>query len=297
MSYSLQIKEQLFKDKPRKSCCQSAFLAGMLSDAAVTYDNDISVSFLLREASEWVRKQIVPKQEGTGSICERHYLGRTVFTVAASSPKGAEIASNAADLQRIESLFRCDTCSGSFLRGMFIACGNLSDPAKQNQLDFFFHGEDVAMAVSELLASHGLEPQILKRKNGYNVYLKRKNDIQDFLLLVGCGSVAYGLIDTQFEQELKNREQRATNCVARNIESSIRASSSIRSAITYLTDVDLIRQLPEELVETANLRMEYPDLNLAELAAVHKPPLTKSGLNHRLSKIEVYAKKRGWKKQ
>jgi DNA-binding protein WhiA len=43
--------------------------------------------------------------------------------------------------------------------------------------------------------------------------------------------------------------------------------------------------LADELRETARLRLANPDANLLELAALHNPPITKSGLNHRLQKI------------
>ena len=43
--------------------------------------------------------------------------------------------------------------------------------------------------------------------------------------------------------------------------------------------------LPDELFETAKLRLENPSMSLAELARSHEPPISKSGLNHRLSKI------------
>jgi len=43
--------------------------------------------------------------------------------------------------------------------------------------------------------------------------------------------------------------------------------------------------------QTAMLRYEHPDLPLKDLAVLHNPPLTKSGLNHRLRKIVDFAAK------
>ena len=41
----------------------------------------------------------------------------------------------------------------------------------------------------------------------------------------------------------------------------------------------------EKLRQTAALRMENPELSLAELAAIAEPPVTKSCLNHRLRRL------------
>ena len=42
--------------------------------------------------------------------------------------------------------------------------------------------------------------------------------------------------------------------------------------------------------ETLDLRMAFPDATLSELAGKHDPPITKSGVNHRLKKLTEFAK-------
>ena len=44
-------------------------------------------------------------------------------------------------------------------------------------------------------------------------------------------------------------------------------------------------ELPESLKETAELRVQYPDFSLKELGQMMKPPVGKSGVNHRLKKL------------
>ena len=64
------------------------------------------------------------------------------------------------------------------------------------------------------------------------------------------------------------------------------ASERQISIISQLTELDLLGNLPEELVLTAKMRLEFPDLPLSLLAAKMTPSVTKSGLSHRLKKIE-----------
>ena len=58
------------------------------------------------------------------------------------------------------------------------------------------------------------------------------------------------------------------------------------SIISRLEETKLLSSLPEELEETAKLKLRYPDLPLSALAAQMTPAISKSGLSHRLKKIE-----------
>ena len=49
--------------------------------------------------------------------------------------------------------------------------------------------------------------------------------------------------------------------------------------------------MPENLQEIARLRLEYEDMTLKELGEMLNPPIGKSGVNHRLRKIEEIANK------
>ena len=57
------------------------------------------------------------------------------------------------------------------------------------------------------------------------------------------------------------------------------------AAIEKLTVTGMLAQLPDALRLTARLRAENPDATLEELRVLHDPPITKSGLNHRLRKL------------
>ena len=51
-----------------------------------------------------------------------------------------------------------------------------------------------------------------------------------------------------------------------------------------------LSSLPEKLLQVAILRLENPEASLLELAELVNPPLKKSGVNHRLKKIEEIAR-------
>ena len=50
-----------------------------------------------------------------------------------------------------------------------------------------------------------------------------------------------------------------------------------------------LNYLSKPLREMAQARLDNPDLSLSELAASFDPPLSKSGANHRLKRLEEIA--------
>ena len=91
--------------------------------------------------------------------------------------------------------------------------------------------------------------------------------------------------NSYIEKDIRNLENRATNCVARNISKSVDASMKQIDAIKALISSGKILSLPEELRYTAELRLENPSASLFELAHMHEPPISKSGLNRRLTRL------------
>jgi len=62
-------------------------------------------------------------------------------------------------------------------------------------------------------------------------------------------------------------------------------------SIKYIIKTMGLEYLPDNLREIAELRIEYDDLSLKELGEMLESPLGKSGVNHRLKKIEEIADK------
>ena len=59
--------------------------------------------------------------------------------------------------------------------------------------------------------------------------------------------------------------------------------------IRFLEEQDALSTLPEVLQQAAAKRMQYPDLSLTALCGCFEPPVSKSGLSHRMKKLEALA--------
>ena len=102
---------------------------------------------------------------------------------------------------------------------------------------------------------------------------------------MGSQSKVFSIINSRIAREIRNNENRATNCVTKNIEKSISAATRQMEAIGALMERGKLEALPEGLRVSAMVRYRNPDATLDELVAIHEPPISKSGLNHRLAKL------------
>ena len=109
--------------------------------------------------------------------------------------------------------------------------------------------------------------------------------ISDILYFLGAVGPSFEYANAGIEKEIRNNENRATNCVTKNIYKSVSASKKQIDAIEKLIATHKFDALPEELKQTALIRLENEEASLMELALMHNPPISKSGLNHRLKKI------------
>jgi len=96
--------------------------------------------------------------------------------------------------------------------------------------------------------------------------------------------------DAFIRKELRNNANRAVNCDSANMERAVIAASRQTQAIGRLIAAKGEQSLSRALLETAKLRLAYPEVSLEELGRLCDPPVGKSGVNHRLRKLEQMAK-------
>ncbi len=180
-------------------------------------------------------------------------------------------------------------CEAAFVRGAFLACGQMSDPEKSYRVDFPVKSEALAQELRDILSKHSVSANISTRGNGFVVYIKRSEMIINLLALMGASMRSLELIETTIMKEANNKTNRVFNCDGANIKKTIEASIKQRTAIEYLEKREMLSSLPDELIAAAKLRIEYPESSLKDLCKNSPEPITVSGLNHRLKKIiEIY---------
>jgi len=180
---------------------------------------------------------------------------------------------------------KCEKCLKEFIAAAFLKCGSMTDPEKQNHLDFSFSRECDADAVSSALESIGLVPKRSKRREKFIVYFKDNDTISDLLAYMGATKAAFDVMNSKIVKEIRNNANRLVNCDTANIEKAISASQKYVDAIDFIRLHGGLEALPAELYEAADLRITLPQASLSELASKCNPPITKSGMKHRLEKL------------
>ena len=145
------------------------------------------------------------------------------------------------------------------------------------------------MAVQEAAAEAELDFRPTLRKGRHILYLKDSTAIEDFLVSIGAQNAAFDVMNTKIMNDFRNSVNRQVNCDTANIKKQLATSQKYIEAIRWLMETGKLEILPEELRTTAKLRMENDQLSLSDLAKLTNPPVTKSGMKHRLEKILSFA--------
>jgi DNA-binding protein WhiA len=189
------------------------------------------------------------------------------------------------------NLVKGQCCRASFLRGAFLAGGSMTDPQKKSyHLELVTQNEEFAGGLVYLMNLSGLKAKIGRRKSHYVVYLKESESTIRFLSLIQAHAAVLRLEEVRVIRGLRGEVNRRVNCETANLEKTLNAAWEQVEVINQLIARVGLNILPVSLRRTAELRLEYPEATLKELGEYHRPPISKSAVNHRLRMIREYVK-------
>ena len=302
MSFSLEVKKELSEIRMKKYCCRRAFLCGLLSDAKIAKtENECTIRMVsaFSELADIVCGMVKNVCHTNASVHVVRKMNRDYYEVSFAD----DSMGKALEDMELGTIWNtreppCENCKKCFIRGAFVANGTVSEPLSGYHLEFRYKNAKRARMLYQMLSEEIEEPGIVNRKNAVGLYYKNSSAVEAVLGFLGSVRCVFDFINGKIERELRNSVNRGTNCVAGNIAKSVTAAQKQIAVISALEADGRLSMLPDELFETARQRLEYSTLSLAELAQVHVPPISKSGLSHRLQKIMDFAaegQKRGQK--
>lgn len=182
-------------------------------------------------------------------------------------------------------------CKRAYMRGAFISRGSVNDPKTSSyHLEIFNLDQEHNYLLCGLLNEFDLNARELQRRNGYIVYIKEAEKITDFLSNIGAYNGLFKFEDVRILRDMRNSVNRIVNCETANLNKTISASVRQVESIKKIRDVAGLDVLPVKLREMASTRLENPEVSLKELGELlPSGKLSKSGVNHRLKKIEEIA--------
>lgn len=312
MTFSTQTKDELAHIFPQKRCCQLAELSALIRlDGTITISSQHKVGLNVTTENAAVARKLfrlakqVYNMDTEVRVLRRMRLRKkNLYCVRFNQqflPKEANkhqffkeiglLGEDGAVIPDIKkSLVKKLCCKRSYLRGVFLGAGSVNSPESNYHLEIITNSMEFAQAVAELINEfQGLNAKISNRKKWNIVYLKESEQIVSFLNIIGAHQALLSFENIRIVKGMRNQVNRLVNCETANLNKTVNASIKQVENIKLIERTIGIDKLTPRLQEIAELRLNDPDVSLKELGEMMMPPISKSGVNHRMRKIEHLA--------
>ena len=182
-----------------------------------------------------------------------------------------------------------ECCKRAFIRGAFLASGSVSDPVKTYHFEIVCLSEAKAKQLQMIMETFNINARVIKRRKYFVVYVKDSSQVVDLLNIMGAYNALMDMENVRIVKDMRNNVNRKVNCETANINKTVSAAVKQIEDIRFIQMSSAFDELPESLQEMAELRVRYPEATLAELGQLLDTPVDKSGVNHRLKKISLFA--------
>ena len=186
----------------------------------------------------------------------------------------------------------------AYLTGAFLAGGSVNNPASRSyHLEICVKDEGFAKFLLKIWSKYQPHPfscKLSKRRNQFVLYLKRGDEISDFLVLMGAKDQCLAFEDVRISRDFSSIGNRLSNLDTANYGRVVLASKRQIEEINYLFDKEGKENISNpKLLALMELRVKNPDASLDELSKLLSEELnteiSKSNVNHLLRYVHTHA--------
>jgi DNA-binding transcriptional regulator WhiA len=286
-TYSGDAKDEIARVRFERACCPASFVRGLSRFSSTGASPRIVVTErgAIARAALSASKTAGIRATATQGRTTR-LRGRTVYTIVADAPLAAATHPPGRSC-----------CRRAWLRGAFLACGSVTDPAGSYHLEFFCRDDSAARGLCETLAAFGIDAAMSRRRGRPLAYVKGVDAVADILGQMGASQAVFALDNLRAVRQTKNVIRRVVNSESANAARAAASSARHReAALRAIKNVGL-GNLGAALAQAAQLRIAHPELTLAELADRARPRVTKSTMSYRMRALERIGKDRMLKRR
>lgn len=310
MSFSQVAKNELCRLPIQDSCCQVAELSGIMKmSGTINIGSRAGLGFRMATENPAIARRaftLIKKLYGKHTeimVKKNNSLKKNNIYILSLTPEiGAkDILISEGILKESKegalgfinkispNIIKNNCCKMAYLRGAFLGAGSISNPEKTYHMEFVTSTLEQAEDLMKLINSFSPNAKVIQRKNSFVVYLKEGNQIIDILSIIGAHTALLEFENVRIYKEVRNNVNRLVNCETANLNKTVDAAVRQVESIKFIKEKCGLRKLSPSLREVAELRLNYPDISLKEMGEMLTPPIGKSGVNHRLRKIEKIA--------
>lgn len=187
-----------------------------------------------------------------------------------------------------------DCCAKAYLGALFLARGSINRPQSTSyHLEMSFDLLSQAEFVLKQLKRFNIEGKIMKRRKQSVVYVKKADQIADFLKVLNTHTALYKFEDVRVQRDYLYNMNRVLNCDAYNYRKSQASAQKDLEIIERLLKKMHLNELDDKIREVVELRIKHPESGLKELCELYAQhygkSISKSGLRHRFLKMKELA--------
>ena len=192
-----------------------------------------------------------------------------------------------------------DTLAG-YITGAFLASGSVTSPKSSNyHLEIVVDHEKLAERIKKMIegfAKAAFNPRVTKRRDKFIVYLKKSDQISEFLIFIGASNASLEYESVRIDRDMQNSTNRMFICDNANYQKTLRSSEEQIENIRIVKKYYDAKVLDNpKLMALMELRLNNEDANLQELADLlteamkSKKPISKGNINHLFIKLKKLA--------
>ncbi|MFZ5632824.1 MAG: DNA-binding protein WhiA [Bacillota bacterium] len=306
MSFSAQTKDELARLADTRNCCKMAELAALFRmDGSIQISGKRVYINIVNENAAVARKIFSLIRELFGAPAEvlvqrknklrknniylvrvppQQMTGEILLTLGLVDEDGRLLKKVKKDF------FKNECCRRAYLRGVFLGGGSVNNPGGTYHLEIITNNEDHARDIRRIFRRFKLDAKINTRKNWFVVYLKESEQIVTCLNIMGAHSALLDFENKRIIKDMRNQVNRLVNCETANLNKTVNAAVQQLESIRLVKAAVGLDKLPPPLRQVAEARINNPGASLRELGEMLDPKVGKSGVSHRMRKIEEIAK-------
>lgn len=305
MSFASDVRSELTKIEA-DDCCIKAELYGIIKYKSTLKLSQAGLGFEMITTSNVVARRIVQLfkkiyQSNIDIVAIKRtkldYKTKYVLTMNENSLdilKDLKIMNDDYSLseQINYDILKRDCCKNALVRGLFLVQGSVNNPDTGNyHLEVILNNIEDVIYIKEILAEVNIYPKMIERDKGYVLYLKKSEQIGDFLNYIGAVNSLFQFEDKRIKKDYNNYVNRIINCDIANEQKAMSSAKSQLENIRFLTENQGLVSLTQRLTDAILLRTTYPDYSLSELSSASEELIgrymSKSGLNHCYKDIAI----------
>ncbi len=308
MSFSAEVKEELSR-KSSNDCCYLSELSALLRSNGEILLSNSSLEIDYHTQNATIAKRVVKLLKNCYSISidlftkKQVTLDKKKIYIVIVKERAKEIVEDLKLLDQLQKknnipleLTEKNCCKRAYLRGVFMACGSISNPQTSNyHLELNLKSLEHAKEITDLINVQKLNAKIIERKKNYMIYIKQSENISDFLKIIEAYNSVMFFEDVRIYKDIKNSINRVDNCEIANQKKILLSAKKQFDEILFIEKRTGLDVLGDKLLEAATIRLKNPEASINELTLVYETmyekKISKSGLNHRYRKIREWVSK------